>query len=67
MLQTGHADRKSVQLAAVFFPTSDAAGGLQFVFDWNDVAISLGLAMSTIPVFEIGKAIRRAAMKKENK
>ena len=52
-------------LAAVFFPAADAKGGISFGFEWNDVAISLGLALSTIPVFEIGKAIHRAVRKKK--
>ena len=51
-------------LANVFFDPADG-GGVQFVLDWNDVIISLGLAVSTIPVFELGKAIRRAIMKKK--
>ena len=53
-------------LAAVYLP------GLQQVFDiqpgtfqLNELLISAGLALSTIPVFEIGKAIRRASFKKE--
>ncbi|MBQ7688961.1 MAG: calcium-translocating P-type ATPase, PMCA-type [Clostridia bacterium] len=51
-------------LAAVFFPAADG-NGIPFSMEWNDVAISLGLAVSTIPVFELGKAIRRAVMKKK--
>ena len=53
-------------LAAVYLP------GLQQVFDiqpgtfqLNELLISAGLALSTVPVFEIGKAIRRASFKKE--
>ena len=34
-------------------------------FDLEELTISACLALSTIPVFEIGKAIRRALMKKE--
>ena len=53
-------------LAAVYLP------GLQQVFDiqpgtfqLNELLISAGLALSTVPVFEVGKAIRRASFKKE--
>ena len=53
-------------LAAVYLP------GLQQVFDiqpgtfqLNELLISAGLALSTVPVFEIGKAIRRASFRKE--
>ena len=53
-----------VPLRDVFFQVEEG-GGVQFDFQWNDVFISLALAMSTIPVFEIGKAIRRAFSKKK--
>ena len=53
-------------LAAVYLP------GLQQVFDiqpgtfqLNELLISAGLALSTVPVFEIGKAIRRASFRRE--
>ncbi|MCH5198091.1 MAG: cation transporting ATPase C-terminal domain-containing protein, partial [Oscillospiraceae bacterium] len=49
-------------LRNIFFQTADG-GGVQFVFDWNDVLISLCLGLSTVPVFEIGKTLRRAASK----
>ncbi len=52
-------------LAAVYLP------GLQQVFDiqpgtfqLHELAISAGLALSTIPVFEFGKALRRASRRK---
>ena len=55
-------------LAAIYTP------GLQQVFDiepgtfqTEELLISAGLALSTIPVFEIGKAIRRAARRKAEK
>ena len=55
------------QLSAVFFPAADG-NNVPFHLELNDVLISLCLAMSTVPVFEIGKAIHRAAAKrKENK
>ena len=53
-----------VPLRDVFFQVEDG-GGVQFDFQWNDVVISLALAMSTIPVFELGKAIRRALSKRK--
>ncbi len=53
-------------LAAIYTP------GLQQVFDiepgtfqTEELLISAGLAVSTIPVFEIGKAIRRRSLKKK--
>ena len=55
-------------LAAIYTP------GLQQVFDiepgtfqTEELLISAGLALSTIPVFEIGKAIRRAVRRKAEK
>ena len=51
-------------LAAVFFPAADAAGGASFTLETIDVIISLCLALSTVPVFEFGKAIHRAIEKK---
>ena len=51
-------------LANVFFDPADG-GGIQFNLDWNDVLISFTLALSTIPVFEFGKAIHRAIEKKK--
>ncbi len=36
------------------------------VFQLNELLISAGLALSTIPVFEFGKAIRRAVAKKKD-
>ena len=53
-------------LAAIYVP------GLNSVFDikpgtfsWYELAISFGLALTTIPVFEIGKAIRRMSSRKK--
>ena len=53
-------------LRDVFFQVAEG-GGVQFEFQWNDVLISLCLALSTVPVFEIGKAIHRAIDKKKAK
>ena len=53
-------------LAAIYTP------GLQQVFDiepgtfqTEELLISAGLALSTVPVFEIGKAIRRRSLRKQ--
>ena len=54
-----------VPLRNVFFPLHDA-GGVAFVPDPNDFVISFCLAASTIPVFELGKAIRRAVNRKKD-
>ncbi len=60
----------ALTLAAVFVPglnqifgTADANGHLLLKAD--EILISAGLALSTIPVFEIGKAFRRASEKKK--
>jgi len=60
----------ALTLAAVYVPglntifgTADEAGNLLLKTD--EVLISAGLALSTIPAFEIGKAIRRAIEKKK--
>ncbi len=54
-------------LRDIFFPLSDTAGGVgHFELDTHELIISFLLAASTVPVFEIGKAIRRAVAKKKN-
>ncbi len=54
-------------LRDIFFPLSDTAGGTgHFSLDYHELVISLLLAMSTVPVFEIGKAIHRAIRKKKD-
>lgn len=60
----------ALTLAAVFVPglnqifgTADEAGHLLLKAD--EILISAGLALSTIPVFELGKALRRASEKKK--
>ena len=50
-------------LRDVFFPIEDAAE--HFTLELNELLISLALAASTIPVFELGKAIRRAVSKEK--
>ena len=53
-------------LRDIFFPLSDTAGGVgHFELDTHELIISFLLAASTVPVFEIGKAIRRAVAKKK--
>ena len=52
-------------LCDVFFPIADAKE--HFKLDFNEFAISLLLAASTVPVFELGKAIRRASRKRAEK
>ena len=54
-------------LRDIFFPLGDTAGGVgHFELDTHELIISFLLAASTVPVFEIGKAIRRAVAKKKN-
>ncbi|MBQ7598373.1 MAG: calcium-translocating P-type ATPase, PMCA-type [Clostridia bacterium] len=54
-------------LRDIFFPLGDTAGGVgHFELDPHELIISFLLAASTVPVFEIGKAIRRAIAKKKN-
>ena len=53
-------------LRDIFFPLGDTAGGVgHFELDSHELIISFLLAASTVPVFEIGKAIRRAIAKKQ--
>ena len=60
-------------LAAVYVPgLQDVFGIEKTTFQWSgegfdleELTISFALALSTIPVFEIGKAIRRASEKKK--
>ncbi|MCQ2463012.1 MAG: calcium-translocating P-type ATPase, PMCA-type [Clostridia bacterium] len=63
----------ALTLVAVYMPgLRDVFGIEQISFHWSaagfdleELTISACLAVSTIPVFEIGKAIRRATMKKD--
>jgi hypothetical protein len=50
-------------LRDIFFPVADATGS--FHLELNELLISLLLAASTVPVFEIGKAIRRKSERKK--
>ena len=49
-------------LRDIFFPPTD---GHPFELEFKELMIALLLAMSTVPVFEIGKAIHRAVRKKK--
>ncbi len=49
-------------LRDIFFPPTD---GHAFELEWKELLISLLLAMSTVPVFEVGKAIHRAVRKRK--
>ncbi len=52
-------------LAAIYVPGLNSVFGIESgTFSWYELAISFGLALTTIPVFEIGKAFRRASWKK---
>ena len=56
----------AMTLAAIYIPgLSDVFGIAPGTFSSTELLISFGLAVSTIPVFEIGKAIRRALNKKK--
>ena len=52
-------------LAAVYVPGFKALFGIRGTMTAWELLISLGLAVSTVPVFEIGKAIQRAARRKK--
>ena len=52
-------------LAAIYTPGLQQVFGIEpGTFQTEELLISAGLALSTIPVFEIGKALRRAARRK---
>ena len=54
-------------LRDIFFPLADTAGGVgHFELEFKELMISLLLAMSTVPAFELGKAIHRAVRKKKD-
>ncbi len=54
-------------LAAIYIPgLCDVFGIAPGTFSTEELAISAGLALSTFPVFEIGKAIRRAVNKRKS-
>ncbi|MBQ7546648.1 MAG: calcium-translocating P-type ATPase, PMCA-type [Clostridia bacterium] len=55
-------------LAAIYVPGLCTVFGIkQGTFSTNELLISVALAASTIPVFEIGKALRRASEKRKSK
>ena len=59
----------ALTLVAIYLPVLGDIFGTYVngvcVFEAKELAVSCLLAISTIPVFEIGKAIRRAALKKK--
>ena len=56
----------ALTLAAIYIPGLCSVFGIEpGTFSTEELAISFGLALSTIPVFEIGKAIRRAVNKRK--
>ncbi len=58
----------ALTLAAVYIPGLCTVFGIEpGTFSTTELAISCALALSTIPVFELGKAIRRASMKRKAK
>ncbi len=52
-------------LAAAFMPGVKSLFGLQGTLSAKETLIAAGLALSTLPVFEAGKAIQRAADREE--
>ena len=56
----------ALTLAAIYVPGLCTVFGIEpGTFELKELLISAGLALSTIPVFEFGKAIRRASEKKK--
>ena len=56
----------ALTLAAIYVPgLCDVFGIAPGTFSTEELLISFGLALSTIPVFELGKAIRRASNKRK--
>ena len=54
----------AMTLASVFLPGFKELFGIHGTLSQTEVLVSIGLALSTLPVFEIGKAIHRAATRK---
>ena len=52
-------------LAAAFLPGIKELFGIHGTLTWAELLISAGLALSTLPVFEVGKAIQRSSRRKE--
>ena len=59
----------ALTLTAIYIPglSNDVFDITPGTFQLNELLISAGLSVSTIPVFEIGKAIRRAAERRKEK
>lgn len=58
----------ALTLAAIYVPGLCTVFGIeQGTFTLNELLISFALALSTVPVFEIGKAIRRASDKRKHR
>ena len=59
----------ALTLAAIYIPglSNDVFDIAPGTFQLNELLISAGLSVSTIPVFEIGKAIRRAAERRKER
>ncbi len=55
----------ALTLAAAFLPGFKELFGIHGTLTAKELLISLGLALSTLPVFEAGKAIQRAGRKQE--
>ena len=56
----------ALTLAAIYVPGLCTVFGIEpGTFSLTELLISFGLAVSTVPVFELGKAIRRASLKKK--
>ena len=54
-------------LIAAFLPGFKELFGIHGTLTWKELLISVGLALSTFPVFELGKAIQRASLRKAQK
>ena len=55
----------AITLSAIYVPGLCSVFGITpGTFQLKELLICVGLALSTFPAFEIGKAIRRASMKK---
>ncbi len=58
-------DKFLLTLAAAFLPGFRELFGIHGTLSGKEFLISAGLALSTLPVFEAGKAIQRAARRKK--
>jgi len=55
----------ALTLAAAFLPGFRTLFGIHGTLSMKEFLIALGLSLSTIPVFEAGKALQRAARRKK--